>query len=76
MSDRRTSLRREKADFSGTELHPGAGRGPGQREPLLSATAWTPAFAGEQERRGHQPNSPWMNQPGNPPRPSPIRPSR
>ena len=25
---------------------------------------------------GHQPNSPWMNQPGAPPRPSPIRPSR
>jgi hypothetical protein len=29
---------------------PGEGRGPGQREPLLIAAAWTPDFAGEQSR--------------------------
>jgi hypothetical protein len=39
----RVNARRERARL----LFPGEGRGPGQREPLLDAAAWTPAYAGE-----------------------------
>jgi hypothetical protein len=35
--------------MSAVQPFPGAGRGPGQREPLLIAAAWAPAFAGEQD---------------------------
>ena len=37
-----TELARMRTCVEGT-LFPGGGRGPGQREPLLDAAAWTPA---------------------------------
>ena len=56
-------------------LFPGEGRGPGRCDEQRFPLPWTPAFAGELAALHHL-NSPWMYQPGAPPRPSPIRPSR